>query len=151
MVSKPRRQQLIIEVIASRRIMRQEELVALLKVQGIIVTQATLSRDLRDLAVFKGPLGYVYGSGQAPPIAANAAALEAAVKMYLVTATLAGNILVCRTKPGHAPPLASQLDVAKPSGMAGTIAGDDTVFIAVESMGRAKTLLRNLRAMLDAS
>ncbi|MCE2653684.1 MAG: hypothetical protein LW650_09385 [Planctomycetaceae bacterium] len=140
---------MILEVLSAQRVARQEELAELLKQRGVLVTQATLSRDLRDLNVFKGPAGYVLPGQYPQPAPLSAGPLEPALRQYLVSANQAGNLLVIRTRPGHAPALASEIDRVKPSGVVGTIAGDDTVFVAVESPARTRTLLRTMRQIVD--
>lgn len=144
---RDRRRRLVLELIASKRVSRQEELVAMLKGHGITATQATLSRDLRDLNVFKGTSGYIVPTGSAPPPAPGSAPLEPAMKQYLRNVGVSGTIVVCQTGAGQAMPLATEVDRVVPNGVIGTIAGDDTVFVAVESPGKARSIARTFKAM----
>ncbi|MFN0011372.1 MAG: arginine repressor [Phycisphaerales bacterium] len=148
MSTKARRRQLILDVLQQHQtVPNQDRLAAHLSARGIVVTQATLSRDLRDLNVFKGPSGYVLNQGGADAGVGNAQ-IESAVKLYMLSATTAGSLVVFRTRPGHASPLASELDRAGITGIAGTIAGDDTIFVAVVSPARAKSLVRLCRQLV---
>jgi transcriptional regulator of arginine metabolism len=108
------------------------------------VTQATLSRDLRDLGVVKGPRGYLLPNHLAGP-PAEARHLERLLPAELLAAAVGGNLVVLRTQPGHANALAVEIDKAQLREALGTIAGDDTIFIAARGPGQARRLLRRLR------
>jgi transcriptional regulator of arginine metabolism len=148
MLAKARRRQHILDILATQSVPSQDRLQALLAQRGVDVTQATLSRDLRDLNVLKGPSGYVLGNGNAEKPDDHPMA-EQAVKSYMLACNPAASLVVLKTRPGHANALALELDRAGFSGAAGTIAGDDTVFVAASSPARAKSLVRLLRAMAD--
>ncbi len=142
MSDKPSRQRRIRELLQRQSVHSQDELHRLLAREGFHATQATLSRDLRDLGVLKGHDGYALpGDAPAPPPGAT---LERALKDYLVSATQAGNLVVLRTGPGHAPPLALELDRARPEAVIGTIAGDDTIFVATPTAAAATHILEDL-------
>lgn len=143
---KARRRQLILDILAGQSVPNQERLAQLLMLRGVKVTQATLSRDLRDLNVFKGPAGYVLGLNGPEPVVANAQ-LEGAVKLYMISCQPAASLVIFRTRPGHAPPLAMEIDRAGLPGVIGTIAGDDTIFVACVSPARAKTMARQTRLL----
>jgi transcriptional regulator of arginine metabolism len=128
----------------------QEQLQRLLADDGLRATQATISRDLRELGVAKGPDGYVIPSDeQRSPT--GGASLERALAAFLVSAKAAGVLVVLKTGPGHAQVIALELDRHTPDGILGTIAGDDTIFVAAESTTRATDLAAELRtaARLD--
>lgn len=148
MSAKARRRQLILDVLQQQTVPNQERLAALLQARGVAVTQATLSRDLRDLSVFKGPSGYVLNQGGGDLGTGNAQ-IEMAVKLYMLSAAAAGSLVVFRTRPGHASPLASEFDRSGITGVAGTIAGDDTIFVAVNSPARARSLVRLCRQLVQ--
>ncbi len=118
----------------------------MLKQNGVAATQATLSRDLRDLNVYKGATGYIVPTGTPPP-APGSAPLEPAMKQYLLGVGVSGTVVVCQTGPGQAMPLATEVDRVKPTGVVGTLAGDDTVFVAVESPGKARAIARTFKSM----
>lgn len=149
--AKSRRKQIVLDLLSSTRVESQEELLGLLRKRGVDATQATVSRDLRELGVYKGPAGY---STTPPPESQQAAAglaaghLGDALKLFMLSANEAGNIVVMRTRPGHASPLASEIDRSNLAGVVGTIAGDDTVFLAAATPSRARALCRAARAMV---
>lgn len=130
----------------------QEELAALLSRDGHAATQATLSRDLRELGVFKGPEGYRLPEQVA---AASMTATQDASRQSLVNAThrfcrkvtLAASLVVLQTGPGEASALANEIDHAELPGMAGTVAGDDTIFIACTNTAHAAKLARLFQRM----
>jgi len=144
---RDRRRRLVLEFISSKKVSRQEELVAMLKANGVAATQATLSRDLRDLSIHKGISGYMIPAGGMPPPAPGSAPLEPAMKQYLLGVGVSGTTVVCQTRPGQAMPLATEVDRVKPNGVVGTLAGDDTVFVAVESPGKARAIARTFKSM----
>jgi transcriptional regulator of arginine metabolism len=145
--AKARRQSAIRELLDRHRIPDQAALRSSLASAGIRATQATLSRDLREMGVVKGPSGYRL----APPAEAVAPPspreLERALKSYLISGRPAGAILVLRTGPGHANPLAVELDRSKMPECVGTVAGDDTVFVATPAPRAAARLLSRLQAI----
>ena len=138
---KARRRAIIMDILEKQAVPNQERLQRLLTARGLAVTQATLSRDLRDLNVFKGPAGYVL-NGHPPEPGPQRPEVNRAVRLFMLSVMQAGTIVVMRTRPGHASPLASELDRAHLPGVVGTIAGDDTVFLAMSSPSRARSLVR---------
>lgn len=105
------------EVLAAGVFADQSELLDALAARGVVLTQSTLSRKLRSLGYQKQGGRYLQSA-------------EAAIKLLSVL-TVEPNLLVLRTSPGFANALAVQLDLHGLPGQAGTIAGDDTVFVAV--------------------
>jgi transcriptional regulator of arginine metabolism len=146
MAEKPRRQQRILELVQARPVASQEQLAAALRQEGIETTQATLSRDLRELGVVKGPVGYMV-PGETPGRTPTNGELERAVRTYLVRAEAAGNLAVLHTGPGRAALLALEIDRARLKPVLGTVAGDDTIFIAARTPREAGRVLRDLRQM----
>ena len=136
MVSKMIRRQRIRDLLAHNQVGSQEQLQQLLGRSGFEVTQATLSRDLRELGVFKGPMGYILADQPGPisaPIMNGARELERMLPAQLIAIQASGNLIVLKTLPGHANPLAIEIDRARLPGVMGTIAGDDTVFVATRT------------------
>ncbi len=136
--SKTARHARIGELIRDRAVRSQTELADLLAVEGIQVTQATLSRDLEELGAVKvrgtdgGPAAYVIPEEGAPPLrpAEQAPARLIRLLRELLTSTDAsGNLAVLRTPPGAAQFLASALDRSGLPDVVGTIAGDDTILV----------------------
>lgn len=147
-----RRQEAIAGLIRTGSVRSQAELQRLLRHRGIVVAQPTLSRDLRELGLAKTPRGYV-----APDAAlfqfAPAVLLEAKLGRVLRGAALsvraAGTLVVVKTPAAGAHPVARALDEAGLPGVAGTIAGDDTIFLATHSERAARLLARRLMAALE--
>ncbi len=143
----------IATLIAAGSISSQDELRRLLAAEGFAVTQATLSRDLDALGATKVP---ATGSGAAYCLGADAAldtslpaagadtALARVAGELLLRAEAAGNIAVLHTPPGAAQFFAGHLDRSEPSGVVGTVAGDDTVVIVMRTPGQARDLCRTL-------
>jgi transcriptional regulator of arginine metabolism len=125
----------------------QRELADLLAADGIAVTQTTLSRDLDDLGAVKlrvgGGLVYALpgeGGDRTPKPAPDAGAVDRMARVVadtLVSAEAAQNLVVLRTPPGAAQYLASAVDHSVLTGVAGTIAGDDTVLLIAHDRRRA--------------
>lgn len=101
----------------------QEALAERLRSAGHVVTQATVSRDLEALGAIRGKSGYRIEGGGEP--------LAAILDQWRLSAEAAGPLVVLRTRPGSAHVVAAALDEAALPEIAGTIAGDDTLFIAV--------------------
>jgi transcriptional regulator of arginine metabolism len=147
--STTQRQDAILQLVQSGSVRSQTELRQLLERRGIVVAQPTLSRDLRVLGLAKTPRGYVVPDAavtQFAPAAAREAKLHRALRTYAVSVQAAGSLVVVRTPAAAAHPLARALDEASLPGVAGTIAGDDTVFIATPGDRAARALARRLTA-----
>ena len=135
-VTKAARQARISELLESRPVASQTELGRLLAGDGVLVTQATVSRDLEELGAVKvrSPAGMTYalpseGSPRGGTAAAVDARLARLLEELLVSAEATGGLVVLRTPPGGAHLLASALDRAGLPEVAGTVAGDDTVLL----------------------
>lgn len=138
------RRELILGWVRERRVKNQSELLHMLGSRGIDVNQATLSRDLRAMGLLKGPEGYELPAEPAPAVDDASMALWSAVQGWLRSATQAQNLVVLRTPPGGANPLALALDKARWKEVLGTIAGDDTVIVIARKGADARKILRNL-------
>lgn len=131
------RQGRIVELVSQRAVRSQSELAKLLAAEGIETTQATLSRDLDELGAVKlrgadgGAPVYVIPEDGSPVrgVEGGLSRLTRLLGELLVSADSSGNIAVLRTPPGAAHFLASALDRAALHDVAGTIAGDDTIFV----------------------
>jgi transcriptional regulator of arginine metabolism len=145
--TKEVRRQRILAFVRRDKVRSQHELQELLSDEGIDVNQATLSRDLRDLGLVKGRDGYEI-PGSASPAASDASlALVAAVRTWLAEARTAQSLVVLKTPPGGANALAIAIDRAALDGVVGTIAGDDTVFLAAAGVPQARRIARDLTAL----
>ena len=139
----------IAALIGANQLWSQQELSDLLrKREGIAVTQATLSRDLTELGVVKGSTGYMLpGSTPALPAGDREAMLATALRQHLISVTRGGTLVVLKTPSGHANSLAIELDRAGLPGTLGTIAGDDTIFVAAEDLAAATSLARTIERL----
>ena len=130
------RQAMVLRIIREHRVPHQEALRARLAAEGFPVAQATLSRDIRDLRLVK-----VVGADGRPHYTLpeeweNLAPLDSVLPALFVSAEPVGNLIVVRTLSGAAQAVASGIDWEEFEGLAGTIAGDDTVLVMLRT-GRA--------------
>ena len=141
------RHQKIIELVQNHAIDTQEELARRLNEAGFEVTQATVSRDIRQLKLTKvtGPDGkfrYAVQGGSGTELAEKYIRV---LKDGLLSMDMAQNILVVKTVSGMAMAVAAALDALNYSEIVGSIAGDDTVMCAVRSVEETKTVMEKIR------
>jgi transcriptional regulator of arginine metabolism len=143
-----RRRQAVARLLRERRIGTQEELLEALRAEGFDATQATLSRDLARLGARRAadPAG---GSRYELPDEARRDGLESLARL-VSQVTCTGSLVVVRTHPGSAPAVARAVDLAGLPEVLGTIAGDDTVFVAPARETRARALAERVRALFGA-
>ena len=146
----------IVRIIRNGSVFSQDELQSLLGRRGFRVTQPTLSRDLRDLGVAKTPSGYALPEELGPTMPAHfapkesrEAKLDSALRELVLTATTCGSLVVLRTPPAEAQPVARAIDEAELDGVAGTLGGDDTVFVAFASTRAAASFARHVASLLS--
>ena len=144
------RQSVIMEIINERDIETQNQLMAALAERGVKSTQATLSRDIRDMRLVKelGPKGnyrYVAASKQETPDLDIR--LKKIFKECVVSCDIAQNIIVIKTLPGLASGACSTLDGMEVDGLVGTIAGDDTAFIAMKDNSSANSFYKEIEQL----
>jgi len=156
-----RRRDEMLRIIREARVRSQDELQRLLRHRGYPAAQPTVSRDLRELGVAKGPAGYVLPtpapaspaaglrpSGGSAPAAHGEEKLSRAVREFVLSVEPAGSLVVLRTPPADAPPVARAIDEASLPEIVGTISGDDTIFLAARSASAAAALTRRLRSLI---
>jgi transcriptional regulator of arginine metabolism len=148
--SKARRQQAILELVRSRPVASQEELAQRLGTHGHTVAQSTLSRDLKELRVFRVPVGGGYrylpaGEESAAPPMPPALGGVAAAEVVAVDANEVA--VVVRTQVGHAQGVAVYLDGLRLPEVLATLAGDDTILVLPASTRRTTALKRRLREL----
>ena len=143
-MSKNYRQGQILKLVRSKEIYTQDELAQSLKAVGIVATQVTLSRDLRDLRLVKTQEGY---QELAPD--ETTPQLESLAREFLRDVRGAQNLLVLKTDPGYASPIAVALDNEDWDDIVGTIAGDDTVLVVAPDNTTAETVRQRLLEILD--
>jgi transcriptional regulator of arginine metabolism len=143
------RQAQILEVIDREAIASQEELRQRLAARGISATQATISRDLKDLGLVKraGDGAYVRPGAESPG-PANGEHLRRAVASLVRGFERVESLLVVRTDRGQAQGLAEWIDRAQLSEVAGTVAGDDTILLVCRGAEAAAALEGRLREMV---
>lgn len=143
MEDRTNRKKVIANIIESQKIHTQEELITVLKKRGISATQATLSRDIKELGAVKvsDPEGGQY------------------YKIRIVTTTkshfsaesveISGQLCVVKVKPGFAPPVSATIDSAALPGVMGTIAGDDTVLAMLREDADTAFISSSVKAMFN--
>ncbi len=141
----------IIEIIEKRDVETQEELAALLKEAGYDVTQATVSRDIRELKLSKVPTGngrqkYVVLKQDDSHLGDKYIRV---LKDGFMSMDMAQNILVLKTVPGMAMAVAAAIDAIKFKEIVGSIAGDDTIMMAVRTVEETQILMDKIHAMID--
>jgi transcriptional regulator of arginine metabolism len=149
---KVERHRLIASVVSRKRVGTQFELLDALSDAGCSVTQATISRDIRELGLEKthdqfGRPRYVvpHGARRSDP----AEALNSVLGQFGRRVTPAGNIVVLQSELGAAPAIARALDELGHDRVVGTLAGDDTVLVVAPSERDARTLARELAAIVN--
>jgi transcriptional regulator of arginine metabolism len=132
-------------IITSRQIGTQDELVRALKQAGFAVTQATLSRDLKELRIARvnGPDGAHYALSPE----AEEQRLHPYLAVEIETITHNESTIVIRTLPGRAQGVAEILDSFHHPDILGTLAGDNTIFVTPKSTRRIGRLMKDIRGM----
>ena len=149
---KAYRQSIVLDLVDRESISSQEQLRRRLHARGVAVTQATLSRDIKELGLVKRAADGAYsrpGPGAAAGVVRDTQ-LRRAVAEYLRRITRVQQLLVLRTDPGQAQPLALAIDRALLPEVVGTIGGDDTVLLVTPDGRRARTLARRLETWAKA-
>jgi transcriptional regulator of arginine metabolism len=148
-IQKRFRQGQILKLLTSEQVASQDELRRRLHHLGLRVTQATLSRDLRELRLVKTAEGYrSLAEAAAEESAPPQPAIGRAVKEFLLDVRPAQNMLVLKTPPGGAQALAAAVDSEHWKEVAGTLAGDDTVLIITPSRGACASVRKRLEELL---
>ncbi|MDY4487242.1 MAG: arginine repressor [Candidatus Limivicinus sp.] len=148
---KPGRQSVILKIISERDIETQHQLMQALAERGIKSTQATLSRDIKDMRLVKelGPNGnYRYVQAARPEQDDSSERLRKILKESLVSFDLAQNLLVIKTLPGLAPAACSAIDGMHIENLVGTLAGDDTAFLAMRDNESALRFYHEIETIL---
>jgi transcriptional regulator of arginine metabolism len=152
---KFQRHDAIRELVAHALVANQDELRRKLRRRGFEVTQATLSRDIHELKLTKGPNGYSLPNGNNGNGAGSHAddgppAVPEIMESFGLDVVQAMNQVVLRTTMGGAQPMAAALDRERWSEIVGTIAGDDTVLVICPDVKRAHDVEARLRRMLES-
>ncbi|MEO0225321.1 MAG: arginine repressor [candidate division WOR-3 bacterium] len=143
------RQEKIKGLLSSREIRTQEELLKEIAGLGITVTQATLSRDLREMGVVKVPTGlgkYIYKITTVETSASERELKDKFIK-FVQDIKIAGNLIIVKTPPGEAQGVARVIDLAKIKGILGSVAGDDTILLVINNRSNARQILSFFRGL----
>jgi transcriptional regulator of arginine metabolism len=150
---KARRQSAILDVVEHEAVRSQEQLRQRLTARGFDVTQATLSRDIKELGLLKRSSDGAYqANGVEPSAPASASALDTlsrALAEYLVNIEAVQQLVVVKTGIGQAQILAVAIDKARLPEIAGTLAGDDTILIISRDVRGAQAVVRQLRDLAN--
>lgn len=138
----------ILDLLSSGTIATQLDLRRKLGLRGIRVTQATVSRDIEELGVIKTREGYRLP--EATVTAAPPPTLALILKEFLRDTRAAANIVILRTHPGNAHTVASALDAAQWPEVVGTVAGDDTIFVATTGVRQAARVRSRIQQALES-
>ena len=147
---KPGRQNAILEIIAEKNIETQNQLMQELAARGVKSTQATLSRDIKDMRLVKelGPSGnYRYVVAAKAETTDLDMRLKKILRESLVSYDVAQNLLVIRTLPGLASAACSAFDSMEIENLVGTLAGDDTAFLAMRDKESAVKLYHEIETI----
>lgn len=130
---KNRRQRRILEIVSNETIGTQKELAERLQQEGFETTQATISRDIKELLLVKVNIGgdrYKYVIAQETPV--TDAKLRMVLREFILSYDYSENLLILNTAPGNANTVASAIDRARWPQVIGTLAGDDTVMLVIK-------------------
>ena len=148
---KSNRQAMILELISQQDIETQNQMMEALEARGIRSTQATLSRDIKELRLVKelSPNGvYRYVAASREELSDFDVRLQKIFRECVISYVAAQNLVVLRTLPGLANAAASALDNMNVPELVGTLAGDDTVFLAMHNSSAADAFCLEIEAML---
>lgn len=147
---KAKRQALIREIVEAQSIQTQEELAEALRVRGMVVTQATVSRDIREMHLLKvlaDDGSYRYATMEKGDTGVS----DKLIRMLadsVVEMNYANNLIVIRTLPGSAHVAAEAVDNLKWPEVLGTIAGDNTILVIVRSNEEVETVIKRFRSII---
>ena len=149
---KSQRQSKILEIIAKRNIETQEQLLTALQQEGFGGTQATISRDIKELRIVKELTGlgtYRYTTSSNEMTGTFSSRLNTIFRECVIGFDYAQNMVVIHTLPGLASAAASAVDAMNMGVVVGTLAGDDTVFIVMRDMNAAAAFCGEIQNLLD--
>ena len=150
-MTKNKRQKRIMEMLSQNSFRTQEELVASLYRDGFPVTQATVSRDIKEMRLIKVARddGYIYALPTARIQTVDDARLRRIFSDAVNRISSSENIIVIHTLPGNANSVCSLLDAAQWEEYLGAVAGDDTILVVAKSKDHVKRMMDRMQGMLD--
>ncbi len=143
-MSKTARHKAILDLLDDGPVESQEVLQQILERKGFDVGQATLSRDIHELKLVKGPEGYRRAADNAATEGVLPSVMQLA-HQFVLEVRQAQNMLVVKTTVGSAQPVAAAFDASRWPEVVGTIAGDDTVLVIATDNRKAQSLARRIR------
>ncbi|MEW6545654.1 MAG: arginine repressor [Bacillota bacterium] len=149
---KARRQMKILEIIRERPVETQEELAQELRKLGMPVTQATVSRDIKDLNLVKVPTGdgrQRYALPQEQVMSGYTDRLRRVLRDSVLSLDVSENLIVVKCLSGAAPAVGEALDNLRWQEIVGTVAGDNTVLVVVRGRERAQTVMERMRQLIE--
>ena len=153
-MARANRQLKILDIISKHDVDTQEELVDYLRSEGFAVTQATVSRDIKEMGIIKTLSSdgrhYKYAAQQTK----EATAADKFLSMFkntVISIKSSGNLIVLKTEAGSAGPAAELIDKLSYEEVLGVIAGGDTIFVAVDGVDHVDTIRRRLEDLLEAN
>ena len=150
-LAKPQRQHRVARIIEQKAVTSQAQLVDLLAAEGVVATQATVSRDLEDLGAVKVRVAGGEPMYAIPEHAKERLAPDEHLKRVLgewvVEVAHSGNVVVLRTPPGSAHVVGSAIDRSGLADVVGTVAGDDTILVVASERAGGEQLARRLAAL----
>ena len=153
-MARANRQLKILDIISKHDVDTQEELVDYLRSEGFAVTQATVSRDIKEMGIIKTLSSdgrhYKYAAQQ-PKEATAADKFLSMFKNTVISIKSSGNLIVLKTEAGSAGPAAELIDKLSYDEVLGVIAGDNTIFVAVDGLDHVDTIRRRLEDLLEAN
>jgi len=135
----------IVELLAANLVTSQDQIRSLLLADGIDATQATVSRDLRELGVIKDERGYKLSKGPRD-VRKSSKELASTLRGQLTSAERAGSLVILKTHPGMGQTVAVAIDQSGLPACIGTMASHDTVFVATPSPSLARQLTNQIKA-----
>ena len=148
---KLKRQEMILQIIARENIETQEQLLIALEKEGITATQATISRDIKELRIIKELSGggvYRYAASRSEAVSTASAKLNTIFRECAVGCDCAQNLLVIKTMPGLANAACSAVDAMGLQSVVGTLAGDDTALIILRDNATATSLCAQISKLI---
>ena len=156
MLGKPQRQHRILRILEQQPVSSQAQMVQLLEGEGIVATQATVSRDLEELGAVKvripgGTMAYAIPDYTRGERTSSDDHLKRLMSEFVLEVAHSANIVVLRTPPGSAHVVGSALDRAGLPDILGTVAGDDTLFLVVKDSVGGVAVAADLAALAGLS
>lgn len=155
MTPKQKRIDMLRRLIVSSNAGNQEDILSMLEAEGYPVTQATLSRDLKELKVAKMPDGlggYRYVLPEMAPAAGNTPNANVAGREHIISGIISvefsGQMCVIKTRPGYANMIAAILDAPLNAKIMGSIAGDDTIFMVLRAGTDADAISADMETVI---